>query len=119
MTKSELLDILKLKTGLLKKDAETILDAFTSTIKEEVLDNGKEVRIRDLGIFKLKTSTARVGRNPRTGEELQIAGGKSVSFSVSSALKVKNASDADAPVKKAAALKKAVTATPAVKKTAK
>lgn len=90
MGKAELVDVLKEKTGISKKDVEIVLTAFLSSIREEVLEGGKEIRLRDFGTFKQKVSLARVGRNPRTGEELQISGGKSVAFSVSSSLKEKD-----------------------------
>lgn len=96
--KAELVDTLKEKTGLAKKDIDEVISAFASAVREEVLVGGKEIRLRDFGTFKRKVTAARVGRNPRTGEELQISGAKSVSFSVSSSLKVK---DAPAPAKKA------------------
>jgi DNA-binding protein HU-beta len=96
--KAELVDTLKEKTGLAKKDIDEVISAFASAVREEVLVGGKEIRLRDFGTFKRKVTAARVGRNPRTGEELQISSAKSVSFSVSSSLKVK---DASAPAKKA------------------
>lgn len=76
-------------TGVSKKDVGEVLAALTDTIKSEVLDSGKEIRLRDFGTFKQKVSKPRTGRNPRTGEELQISGSKSVSFSVSSTMKEK------------------------------
>ena len=99
--KTDLLDILKDATGVSKKDVETVLTAFQAAVREQVLEGGKEIRLRDFGTFKRKESVARVGRNPRTGEELQISGSKSVSFSVSQAMKIK-----DTPSKAKAAPKK-------------
>ena len=55
----------------------------------QVLVKGNEIRLREFGTFKQKKSAARLGRNPRTGEDLQILGSTSVGFSISSALKVK------------------------------
>jgi len=89
--KTELLDIIKNKTGLTKKDIESMLGALTDTVKEEVLTSGKEIRIRDFGTFKQKISKPRAGRNPRTGEALHIKGSTSVGFSVANALKKKDA----------------------------
>lgn len=88
-----------------KKDVETVIIAFTTAVRDEVLVGGKEIRLRDFGTFKQKKSAARVGRNPRTGEELQISGSTSVSFSVSQGLKVKDEAGG-----------KAAAATPAPKK---
>lgn len=72
-----------------KKDIGEVLAALTDVVKSEVLDSGKEIRLRDFGTFKQKVSKPRVGRNPRTGEELQISGSKSVAFSASSTMKEK------------------------------
>ena len=47
--KPELVDALREKTGLMKKDVEALLEAFTDTVNEKVLVEGKELRIRDLG----------------------------------------------------------------------
>jgi len=107
MGKTELVDILKEQTGVSKKDVETVLNAFTTAVRDEVLVGGKEIRLRDFGTFKQKVSAARVGRNPRTGEELQISGSTSVSFSVSQGMKIKDASKtAAAPKSKPAPKKK-------------
>ena len=73
-----------------KKDIGEVLAALTDVVKSEVLDSGKEIRLRDFGTFKQKVSKPRVGRNPRTGEELQISGSKSVAFSASSTMKEKD-----------------------------
>lgn len=54
--KSELLDLLKEKTELTKKDIELVLSALTATVSEEVLTKGNEIRLRDLGTFKQKVS---------------------------------------------------------------
>lgn len=88
--KAELVDILKGATGVSKKDIGEVLGALTDVVKKEVLNSGKEIRLRDFGTFKQKVSQPRLGRNPRTGEELQISGSKSVSFSASSTMKQKN-----------------------------
>lgn len=105
--KPELVDTLREKTGLLKKDVEALLQAFTETVNEKVLVEGNELRIRDLGTFKRRVSAPRIGRNPKSGEEINILGSKSVTFSVSSALKIKDepTKTTKAPVKKAPAKK--------------
>lgn len=88
--KADLISILKDKTGVSKKDCEAVLGALSEAVKQEVLVSAKEIRVRDFGTFKQKVSKARMGRNPRTGEELQIKGSKSVGFSVAAAMKVKD-----------------------------
>mmetsp|Transcript_7911 Transcript_7911/g.10959 ORF Transcript_7911/g.10959 Transcript_7911/m.10959 type:complete len:193 (-) Transcript_7911:68-646(-) len=81
--KVELLEILKEKTKLPKKSLESVLSAFTDTMREKVLHEGNDIRIKEFGTFKQKVTSARKGRNPRTGEELQINGTTSITFSVS------------------------------------
>ncbi len=90
LSKADLLDILKEKTGMEKVDVDTVLTALAATVHEQVLTKGNEIRLRELGTFKQKVSAARAGRNPRTGETIQISGATAVSFSVSSALKKKD-----------------------------
>ena len=90
LSKAEFLDILKEKSGIEKKDIESVLAALTATVHDEVLTKGNEIRLRELGTFKQKVTAARAGRNPRTGETIQISGAKAVSFSVSSAMKKKD-----------------------------
>ena len=66
--KSEMVDIISDKMDVTKKQADEFLNAFMEIVKEQVLDNGNEIRLREFGTFKQKVTTARVGRNPRTGE---------------------------------------------------
>lgn len=73
---------------LKKKEVEAVLNTLLETIREEVLDQGAEIRLRDFGTFKQKETAPRMGRNPQTGEELQIKGSKSVSFKT--AMKIKD-----------------------------
>ena len=87
--KGDILEILKEKTNISKKDIETVLDALAITINSEVLQGGHEIRLKDIGTFKQKKNAARTGRNPRTGEPLAIPASTTVSLTISSALKVK------------------------------
>jgi len=73
-----------------KKDVESVLGALSDTVRDEVLKGAKEIRLRDFGTFKQKVSKPRSGRNPRTGEELQIKGSKSVGFSASASMKIRD-----------------------------
>ena len=58
-------------TGVTKVAAKTQLEATLAAIKEEVNSNG-EVKIAGFGVFKAVTRKARIGRNPSTGETLQL-----------------------------------------------
>lgn len=73
-------------SGDSKKDVERILKIAVDTIKGEVA-NGNEVRINDFGKFSVSERAAREGRNPATGESIQIAASKGVKFSAASAFK--------------------------------
>jgi nucleoid DNA-binding protein len=88
--KGEFVDLIASKSDISKKDCVAIIDAMRDVLADEVLNKGHEVRLRDLGTFKRKVSAPRVGRNPQTGEELQIKGSNSLGFSAASAMKIKH-----------------------------
>ena len=71
MIKSELIIRLAEKTKLSKADAKTAVDTiFDEIIK--ALAEGNRVELRNFGILSLRTRKARIGRNPKTGEKVQI-----------------------------------------------
>ena len=74
------------KTGMSKKESEEALKAVLDTLQEQV-GAGKRVNLPGFGTFTLRQRAARKGRNPRTGEELQIAASKSPAFSAAKAWK--------------------------------
>ena len=88
MNKGELIDAVAnaLGDGASKKDAETALNAVLETIANGVRNDGA-VQIIGYGTFKKKNRAARMGRNPKTGEPMQINASKSVGFKASAALK--------------------------------
>ena len=69
-----------------KKDAEAAVNALTDVIAE-ALKAGDKVQLVGFGTFETKTRAAREGRNPKTGEAIQIPESKKVSFSASKTLK--------------------------------
>lgn len=79
MNRKELVDAIAAKTGMTKKDAEGFLAAFTDTVVGE-LKSGGAVNLVGFGSFKVSERAAREGRNPRTGEKIQIAASKVPSF---------------------------------------
>ena len=88
MTKAELINMIVDKTGATKKDAADIFEAVFTTISES-LGNGEKVAIAGFGSFDISERAARKGRNPQTGEEIDIAASKNVRFKATSALKEK------------------------------
>lgn len=92
VSKADLIDKIKDKTDMKKKDVESVLNALLEIVKEQVLVEGAEIRLRDFGTFKQKESAPRLGRNPQTGAEIQIKGSKSVAFKT--AMKIKDGEEA-------------------------
>lgn len=87
MNKMQLIECIqaKLGKGTTKKCAEEALDAVLTSISEAVLK--EKVQLVGFGTFETKTRPARVGRNPQTGAEMQIAASSTLSFKPSSKFK--------------------------------
>ena len=86
MKKSDIIDSISKSTGLTKKDVENVLHGVFDAISEAV-SNGEKVSLPGFGSFDISHRQARMGRNPRTGEAIEIAASKSVRFSVAKQLK--------------------------------
>jgi len=86
MNKSELIDAVSSQSGLAKADATRAVDALFDTIGS-ALKGGDSVALVGFGTFAVKARAARTGRNPRTGEPLNIAASKMPVFKAGKALK--------------------------------
>ena len=86
MNKTELVAAVAEKTGLTKKDAERVISTTIETITETLV-KGEKVQISGFGNFEVKAREARVGRNPRTKETIQIPATRLPAFKASKALK--------------------------------
>ena len=86
MNKTELIAAVAEKTGMTKKDAERVVSATFETVAANLVA-GEKVSISGFGIFEAKTREARVGRNPRTKETIQIPATRMPAFKASKALK--------------------------------
>ena len=86
MSKSEFVDKVAQEAGLSKKDAAAAVDAVLGTI-ESTLKGGGEITFTGFGKFHVAARGAREGRNPRTGESMQIAASKVPRFTAGSGLK--------------------------------
>ena len=86
MNKSDLVSAIAAKSGLTKTQAEDALNAFQSVLVESVA-KGEAVKLTGLLSVERVERAARTGRNPRTGEEIQIPKGFGVKVSAGSALK--------------------------------
>lgn len=86
MNKTELIAAVAAKTDLTKKDAERVVNATIEAITESMV-KGDKVQVSGFGIFEVKTREARVGRNPRTKETIQIPATRLPGFKASKTLK--------------------------------
>ena len=86
MNKSELVDSIAQSAGLTKEQAAKAVNAFTESV-QGALQRGDDVVLVGFGTFSVKERKARTGRNPKTGEEIQIAASKVPSFKAGNGLK--------------------------------
>ena len=86
MNKSELVEKVSDKAGLTKADAERAVNALIDTVQGAVA-SGDKVTLPGFGSWSSTARAARTGRNPRTGEPVQIAASKGVKFSAGAAFK--------------------------------
>jgi DNA-binding protein HU-beta len=90
MNKSDLVDALADATGMTKADASRAVDALFAPdggVIAKALRGGKRVQITGFGTFESKHRKARQGRNPRTGQTIQIAASNTPAFRAGKGLK--------------------------------
>ncbi len=80
--KTEIVDSVTERTGVKKADVSKVLDETLGEIKAR-LEQGEPVSLRGFGNFKVTETAARKGRNPQTGEEIDIPAGRRVGFKLS------------------------------------
>ena len=88
MTKTQLIDKIAKENELTKKQVAAVVDAVFDTMGDALVA-GDAVQIFGFGAFAVKEKAAYTGRNPRTGEPVEIAASRKVNFSASKALKDK------------------------------
>ena len=86
MNKAELISAIVEKTGLTKKETEKTLKAFEEAVQEELIKGGK-VQLVGFGTFDVSDRVARTGRNPQTGEPMNIEASKAPRFKAGKVLK--------------------------------
>jgi DNA-binding protein HU-beta len=86
MNKTDLINAVAEATELSKKDTTKAVDAIFDTI-QNALANGDKVQLIGFGNFEVRERAARKGRNPQTGEEIDIAASKVPAFKPGKALK--------------------------------
>jgi integration host factor subunit alpha len=86
MTKADLVEVIFEKVGLSKKEAQNIVEIIFDSIKDSFRE-GESVKISGFGTFNVRQKRSRRGRNPKTGEELEITPRKVLTFRASNQLK--------------------------------
>jgi DNA-binding protein HU-beta len=86
MTKAELVGKISEATGFTKADVEKAVNAFLETVTD-ALKSGEKVAIAGFGSFEVTERAAREGRNPQTGETMQIKAAKTPKFKPGKSLK--------------------------------
>ncbi|MCE1247679.1 MAG: HU family DNA-binding protein [Firmicutes bacterium] len=86
MGKSDLVDMIAKKAEISKKDAAAALNTILKTVEDE-LKSGNSVRLIPFGSFEVRDRKGRTGRNPRTGDEINIDARKVPAFKPGKALK--------------------------------
>ena len=71
MTKADIVDRIAAGTGLTKIETEAVVNGFLSTVVQ-ALKEGETIEIRGFGSFRVQHRAARVARNPRTNEEVEV-----------------------------------------------
>ena len=86
MTKADLVERIFEKIGLSKKEALEIIEILFDTMKQTFVE-GESMKISGFGTFNVRQKMARRGRNPKTGDDLEISPRKVITFKASNQLK--------------------------------
>ena len=86
LTKSDIVEDLNNEIGLNKREAKELVDLLFNDIKN-LLSEGHEVKLSGFGNFQLRDKSPRPGRNPRTGEDVEIQARRVVTFKSGQKLK--------------------------------
>ena len=87
-TKADIVESIYMIVGISKKESDEIVDDVFETIKAE-LERGESVKLSGFGNFDVRSKSSRVGRNPKTGEAIEITARKVVTFKPSTILRAK------------------------------
>jgi DNA-binding protein HU-beta len=86
VNKADLISVMAEKSGLTKKDSEKALNAFVDAVQQALVE-GDRVQLVGFGTFEVRERSARKGRNPQTGEEIDIPAASVPAFKAGKALK--------------------------------
>jgi integration host factor subunit alpha len=86
MTKADLVEAIHTKIGFSKKESADIVEMVFDTIKD-TLEKGEKIKISGFGNFEVRDKHSRVGRNPQTGDVIEISARRVLTFKPSQVLK--------------------------------
>ncbi len=86
ITKKDLVESISETTGLTQVDTKIVIESFLEAVSE-TLQQGRSIEIRGFGRFKIRKKNARMARNPRTGEQIQVNAGRKPVFEASNELR--------------------------------
>lgn len=86
MTKADIIEALHQKVGYSKKEAADLVELVFDTIKE-TLSRGEKIKISGFGNFVVRDKKSRTGRNPQTGEAIEISARRVLTFKPSQVLR--------------------------------
>ncbi|MDO5575924.1 MAG: HU family DNA-binding protein [Fibrobacter sp.] len=88
VTKRDLVEKIAEKTGLTQVDTKIVVESFLESVSKS-LEEGQNIEIRGFGRFKVKEKKARIARNPRTNEHVEVEAGYKPVFEASRELRKK------------------------------
>ncbi|MDL1870666.1 MAG: integration host factor subunit alpha [bacterium] len=86
MTKADLVESIYEKIGFSKKESSDIVEMIFDTMKD-TLEKGEKIKISGFGNFVVRSKRPRMGRNPQTGQEIEISARRVLTFRPSQVLK--------------------------------
>src|SRR3989440_4722413 len=86
MTKADVIDSVCSKVGFSKKESAEIVEMVFDTVKD-TLERGEKIKLSGFGNFVVREKKSRVGRNPQTGQEIEISARRVLTFRPSQVLK--------------------------------
>jgi integration host factor subunit alpha len=86
MTKAELIEAVYSKVGISKKESADLVEMIFDTMKD-TLSKGQKIKISGFGNFVVREKRSRMGRNPQTGESMEISARRVLTFRPSQVLK--------------------------------
>lgn len=86
MTKADIIEQIYEKVGFSKKESAEIVELVFDTMKE-TLERGEKIKVSGFGNFVVRRKRPRIGRNPQTGEEIEISARRVLTFRPSQVLK--------------------------------